>query len=193
MTKHPGALYRLLRTARRTPDRLLHSARRRRTLRRLAERPRTTRVLVMCYGNICRSPFAAARLAHLTAPLGVRVTSAGLFGPDRPTPREGCEAARARGVDLSGHRSQLVTREVVREADVIVVMDAAQARAIVKRFGGTSQQIVWLGDLDPNAIQTRRVHDPEAQAVTVFAEVYDRIERCVAAMAEALGAVPRVA
>ena len=191
MTKHPGALYRLLRTARRAPERLLHSSRRHRVLQRLGRRPQTQHVLVMCYGNICRSPFAAARLAHLLAPLGVRVSSAGLHGPDRPTPREGREAARARGVDLDAHRSRLVTDALVRDADVIVVMDALQARAIVSRFGGRAEQIVWLGDLDSKPIQTRRIHDPERQSVTVFAEVYERIERCVTAMAAALGAVPR--
>jgi protein-tyrosine-phosphatase len=147
-------------------------------------------VLVLCFGNICRSPFAAARSATLLAPLGVRVESAGLYGPGRPTPRAGIEAARARGVDLSGHTSQLVTAQLVRNADLIVVMDSLQAQAVADRFDGQPEKVVLLGDLDPLPIRTRRIHDPEAQSGAVFSEVYARIERCVATLATALGAGP---
>ena len=191
MKADPGVMYRFLRAARRAPERMLHTTRHRRIVQRLAARPKTNSVLVMCYGNICRSPFAAARLQHMLAPLGVRVSSAGLFGSNRETPAEGREAARSRGVDLFEHRSRLVTAELVLAADLVIVMDSMQSHAILKQFGGRPSQIVFLGDLDPEPINTRRIHDPERQSVTVFAEVYDRIERCAATMARALGAVPR--
>jgi protein-tyrosine phosphatase len=145
----------------------------------------------MCYGNICRSPFAAVRLAEGLQPLGIRVESAGLYGPGRPTPRAGIEAARACGVDLSAHRSRLVTAELVRDAELIVVMDSHQARMIADQFAGKPEKVVFLGDLDPLPIRTRRIHDPEAQSVAVFSEVYARIERCVSALATALGAGPQ--
>jgi protein-tyrosine phosphatase len=148
-------------------------------------------VLVLCFGNICRSPFAAARSATLLAPLGARVESAGLYGPGRPAPREGIEAARARGVDLSGHRSRLVTAQLARDADLIVVMDSLQARTVADQFAGQPEKVVLLGDFDPLPIRTRRIHDPEGQSVAVFSEVYARIERCVSALATALGAGPQ--
>jgi protein-tyrosine phosphatase len=180
----------LLRAVRRAPERLLHRVRHRRALSRLAHRSPLRFVLVMCYGNICRSPFAAARLSEGLQPLGIRVESAGLYGPGRPTPRAGIEAARARGIDLSGHRSRLVTSELVRDADLIIVMDSLQARTITDRFAGQPEKVVLLGDLDPLPIRTRRIHDPEAQPVAVFSEVYARVERCVSTLARALGARP---
>ena len=59
----------ITRVLRHTPDRLLHARRRREARTRLAARRRDS-VLVICHGNICRSPFAAALLAR---ELGVEV------------------------------------------------------------------------------------------------------------------------
>ena len=52
----------LLTRVRHTPERLLHPLRRRRAAEALRRRPRPASVLVVCHGNICRSPFAAAAL-----------------------------------------------------------------------------------------------------------------------------------
>src|SRR5881394_1021509 len=54
----------LLQRVRRTPERVLHPLRRRKALARLRARSRPKSVLVVCHGNICRSPFAAALLAR---------------------------------------------------------------------------------------------------------------------------------
>src|SRR6266480_5816007 len=77
----------IARTLRNTPDRLLHARRRREARGRLAGR-RPASVLVICHGNICRSPFAAALLARELAPHGIPVTSAGFIGAGRPAPPE---------------------------------------------------------------------------------------------------------
>src|ERR1051325_10232042 len=58
----------LLRRVRRTPERLLHPLRRRKALEALRARPRPQRVLVLCHGNICRSPVAGLLLAQGLAP-----------------------------------------------------------------------------------------------------------------------------
>src|SRR5688572_33037024 len=101
----------LLLRLRRTPDRALHPLRRRRVLealRRRAPVPHTPAVvLVVCYGNICRSPFAAAVLARALGGMrgGARVESAGLIGPppSRPAPPHAVTVAARRGVDLAPH------------------------------------------------------------------------------------------
>ncbi len=110
------------------PDRLLHNGRRRAALATLATAGRApASVLVICNGNIFRSPFAAAVLRRALELRGlgrVRVDSAGFAGPGRPTPLDAVAAAARRGVDLTSHSSQLVMADVVRAADLIVVMDA---------------------------------------------------------------------
>jgi protein-tyrosine phosphatase len=175
---------RLARAVRHTPDRLLHGRRRRQQLAALTGlQPRT--VLFVCLGNICRSPYAASAFERMAGP-AVRVVSAGFIGPGRPVPEAGQKAASVRGLDLSAHRSQFLTEELVSEADLIVVMDDSQRRGIAQRFG-RQDRVVVLGDLDPWPIDTRTVRDPYNQPDHVFEAVYARIDRTVASLADALG------
>jgi protein-tyrosine-phosphatase len=171
-------------------ERLLHPLLRRRAYAALLRRSRPATLLVVCHGNICRSPFAAARLARGLGTTGVRVESAGFVGPDRACPPEAVKAAARWDEDLSAHRSALLVADRVRSADLIVVMDPAQGRAIYERFGRSPRDILVLGDLDPVPMATRAIRDPVEQGLEVFAESYARIERCVAELVNALGARP---
>ena len=168
----------LLTQLRRVPHRVLHRLRRQRALTALRRRPRVTSLLVVCRGNVCRSPFAAALLCRLSRHR-VRVSSVGFTAPGRPSPAEAVAAALRHGVDLSVHRSQLLTAEAVRAADVIVVMDLIQRNEICARFRRTERDVLVLGDLDPQPVETRRIRDPVRQPLAVFEQTYARIERCV--------------
>ena len=169
----------LLRSVRRTPERLLHPLRRRKLVDALHARPRPKTVLVVCNGNICRSPMAAALLARELADDGITVQSAGFLGFNRPMPPVALAAAVGHGLDLTDHRSRLVTVDLVRSADLIVVMDVAQRRLICERFGRQPADILVLGDLDPAPVETRTIHDPVSDGREVFEQVYERIARCV--------------
>lgn len=89
------------------------------------------RVLLVCMGNICRSPTAEAVLRHYVRVhnLGdrVEVDSAGTHGyhvgeaPDSRTQR----AASARGYDLSQLRARKVARQDLDYFDLILAMDRA--------------------------------------------------------------------
>ena len=180
----------LLSRLRGVPDRLLHAPRRRAALARLLARRPPAHVLVVCNGNIFRSPFAAALLERETGPRGVQVDSGGWIGPGRPSPADARTAAAHFGVDLSAHRAQLVTAELVRWADLVLVMDERQRRAVCDRFGRTSRDVVILGDLDPQPIASRGIEDPVEQSVAVCQRAYARIERCVAELVKALWGAP---
>ena len=175
------------RSLRHAPDRFLHALRRRAVLRVLRPRPLPRTILVVCHGNICRSPFAAGLLARALGPAGVLVQSAGFVGPGRLAPAEGCIAAARQGIDLSEHRSQLLTPVLAAESEIIIVMDARQQRMVCERFGRSSADVILLGDLDPGPIPTRAIYDPVDQPLEAFEESYVRIERCVGAFLRALG------
>jgi len=175
----------IARTLRNTPDRLLHARRRREARARLAAR-RPASVLVICHGNICRSPFAAALLARELAPHGIPVTSAGFIGAGRPAPREAVVAAAAHDIDLSCHRSQPVHPDLVRGAGLVVVMDQSQGRTICAHFGRHPQDIVLLGDLDPAPIERRAMPDPVTRPLAEFQSCYERIARCVQEMVKVI-------
>lgn len=176
----------LLRTVRRTPERLMHRMRQRSARAAVRRRGRARTVLVLCHGNICRSPFAARMLERTLAPAGIRVLQAGFIGSGRPAPAEAVVAARGRDLDLSEHRSRPLTSDLVQGADLVVVMDAVQRDAVCDVFGARPNQVVLLGDFDPEPIDARAIYDPVDQSVEVFDAVYTRIERCVMELANSL-------
>jgi protein-tyrosine phosphatase len=173
----------LLRHVRRTPERLLHPLRRRKALEALRARARPKSVLVICHGNICRSPVAAGLLRRALEPHDIAVESAGLIGFNRPAPPEALAAAERHGLDLSDHRSRLLTANLARTTDLIVVMETGQQRQISERYGRRLADIVILGDFDPLPVDTRTIRDPVNDEPQIFDEVYERIARCARELA----------
>jgi polysaccharide deacetylase family protein (PEP-CTERM system associated) len=174
-------LRRWLRAVREVPGRVLHPLRRARAVARLRRRGLPRRILVLCHGNICRSPYAAAALSRAFAGRGVRVriVSAGFLEGGRGCPAAALGAAAARGVDLARHRSRPITARAARRPGLVVVMDARQRRALWERFGRPPGDVLLLGDLDPGPIRTRTIADPIQGSDEVFEQCYARIDRCV--------------
>lgn len=146
-------------------------------------------ILFACLGNICRSPFAA-RLAALrlarVGQAGVRVASAGLHTRiDARSPREACEASARYGLLLEDHRPVSLTRQLVDDHDLIVVMDADQlteARALYPHAAG---KVVLLSLFDPLATagyERLNIADPYGQPHEAFVACYERIDRAVVAL-----------
>ncbi len=163
-------------------EQALHAQRRGRAQARIRARsPRS--LLFVCHGNICRSPYAAAVAARALSGRGIAVASAGIIGPDRPSPPEALAAAARRGFDLSGHRSRVVTTSIAAAADCIFVMEAVQVNAVRNLSGVPPGRIMILGDLDPGPIARRAIPDPIDRPAEAFDACYARIDRCVAALA----------
>lgn len=81
-------------------------------------------ILVVCTGNICRSPIGE-RLLRQRIP-GKRITSAGIFGQEgSPADAVAREVARRHGISLEGHRARRLTPQLMRESDLILVMEPA--------------------------------------------------------------------
>ena len=98
-----------------------------------------TAILMVCFGNICRSPTAEAVLRHLAtleAPqLALTIDSAGTSDYHIGSPPDGRSQhhARLRGIDLSELRArQLVARDY-REFDLILAMDRDNLRTLQQR------------------------------------------------------------
>ena len=167
-------------------DRALHPRRRRQALATLASLPPPDSVLFVCHGNIYRSPYAEAAFRKRIGPnrSSVSVQSAGFVGPDRPVPDASLELARSRGLDLSQHRSQLLTAPLVAGSGLIVVMSAEQKQQINQRFGYPSRRLIVLGDLDPEGTERRTIIDPWNRPPEALHAAVDRIERCVGELVE---------
>lgn len=167
----------------RTPERLLHPYRRTKAVAMLRAAP-VDSVLVLCLGNICRSPYAARQLREaLGADWAGQVDSAGFIGPGRPSPWEAVNVATENGVDLGAHRSRTVVAEDVTKFDLIIVMEAGQHTRLNQTLGSHVPRVLVLGDLDPGPITQRTIVDPFGHGLNAFRSSYARIGRCVETLA----------
>src|SRR5216117_858583 len=100
-------------------------------------------------------------------------------------------SARPKRMQISWRwvRSMTTMRSAARAADLIVVMDLTQRHEICIRFGRAERDVLVLGDLDPQPIETRMIRDPVRQPLAVFEQTYARIERCVRELKRAITAV----
>ena len=93
---------------------------------------RIGKVLVVCVGNICRSPMAEAMLQHaLKDNTDVTVTSAGLGALAGHAASAHAVALMAeRGLDISRHEARQLTPDMISDSDLILVMEQGHRRAI---------------------------------------------------------------
>lgn len=88
--------------------------------------------LFVCTGNTCRSPMAQCLMAHFS---GESCQSAGLYAlPGAPATKEAVQAMAALGLDLTGHRAQPVTRQLLQWADQVWAMTPAHLQALRQAF-----------------------------------------------------------
>jgi protein-tyrosine phosphatase len=121
--------------------------------RRLACSESFQRILVLCYGNIYRSPFVAEYLRRALEASGEsEIRSAG-FHPEagRASPAAFVAFVRDQaGLDLSGHRSRVVSEDDLGWADVIVIMDRHNWHALARTGWRHRSKALWLGTLGGN-------------------------------------------
>ena len=95
-------------------------------------------ILVVCTGNICRSPIGE-RLLRKRLP-GVKVKSAGVHGlVKHPADATAADVAANHGVSLEGHAGRKLTAEMARNYDLILAMESehiAQVTAIAPEVRG---------------------------------------------------------
>lgn len=130
------------------------------------------RVLVVCHGNICRSPFAAAYLAKRIP--GLEVRSSGLAAGDAaPADPTAVRLAARQGLDLTPHRSRPLAPEDLCEPDLVLVMEAAQAAAFRARAPALAERVYLLGDF--LAAPPFVIEDPWSCSEAVFERVFAQI------------------
>jgi len=128
-------------------------------------------VLIVCVGNICRSPMGEAILRQ--ARPGLRVASAGLAAlVGKPADPGAVELLGERGLDLSAHRARQLTAEMVEEFDLILVMErrhAADVEELTPAARGRVHLVGRFGGFE--------VPDPYRRPREAFAEALALLER----------------
>jgi protein-tyrosine phosphatase len=147
----------------------------------MGSRDPTYRLVLLCTGNTCRSPMAAAAFREeLGADAGrVEIVSAGTAAVDgQPASAGARKAAAHAGLDLSAHRSRRATAGLVRDADLILVMEREHARA-AEALGADPDRVHVLSEWPAPGEPGLAVSDPFGGSPEAFEECMRRIRRHV--------------
>lgn len=121
------------------------------TDRQQPEDPGRVRLLTVCTGNICRSPYAAALLREgleWARPGTFEVSSAGTHAPATRAMDPAAQRLLAeRGVEDPGFRSRLLTGRLVAEQDLVLVMTGGHRETVLDEHPAAHRRTVGIIDL----------------------------------------------
>jgi protein-tyrosine phosphatase len=152
-----------------------------------------TRVLMVCLGNICRSPLAEGLLKSKVDQNKVEVDSAGTGGyhiGERPDDRS-IKVAQKYGIDISGQRCRRFQTEDFKNFDLIYVMDRANLSDIKGLADSDHEREkvkLLLDEVEPTG---RDVPDPYWSGQEGFEKVYRLIDQACDAISKKLNEINR--
>lgn len=122
-------------------------------------------ILIVCVGNICRSPVAEALLKNRLP--GRKIWSAGLHAVvGHGAEATAREIAEQYGLDLSAHRAQQVAGWMCSHADLVLVMETSHQQELQKLYPLARGKIRRLGEFGPQG--AFEIPDPYRQPRAAF-------------------------
>ena len=150
-------------------------------LRATANSDMFEKILVVCVGNICRSP-TGERLLRERLP-GRQVSSAGVSAlVDKPADKVASEVAQQHGLSLEGHSARQLTRELCQDADLILVMEKGHISAVTAIDPGARGKTMLFGHWQGKS----EVPDPYRLSREAYEHVYQLLVRCADGWAKKL-------
>ena len=148
-------------------------------------------VLMVCHGNIIRSPFAARVVKQaVNGSRSLSVASAGLEAvAGRPAHPTAIQLATARHIDLGGHAATRITPELVAKSDLIFVMDIRQLVTLRRRYPEAGPRTFLLTCLAPNT--PLEIADPVDGNDAVFHRCFQHITRATDPLIRAFSPLPQ--
>lgn len=143
------------------------------------------RVLVVCVGNICRSPLGEAMLKQVfpnkdIRSAGIASERSGLVG--KPADQTMCEVAGQHSLDLASHHSQQLTEVLCREADLILVMEKGHIDAVASISPSSLGKVMLYGQW-----LNKEIPDPYKQSPEAFDYVYEVMQQATESWKGKLG------
>ncbi len=154
-------------------------------------------VLVVCTGNVCRSPMAQALIRKEIEDRGlasdIAVDSAGTYAMvDHPASGGSINAMAQRGLDINAHRAKQLTADLVNQADVILVMEERHRRSIFVTWPRAIMKTLLLSELSGDHAGIDDPYGGEQWEYDQTAEIIeDYVQRGMPTLLKRLGVVPK--
>ena len=135
-------------------------------------------ILVVCKGNICRSPLAEAYLKHRVEKHGLPIVieSAGLETSFGKAAHPLAQVVGTQGgILLTKHATQPLHKEQVDRADMILVMEWRQRRRVLKLYPQAKQKVFLLRQFYDQSV--REVADPYSGTLEDFQTCFSMIKQ----------------
>jgi len=157
-------------------------------LRRLKAVGGPRKILFLCYGNICRSPLAAALAEKRLS--GVTIDSAGFHEQTgRSSPQKILRIGKSFGIDLSFHRSARVMRDQLANADLVIAMDLENLNRLQQEFSGMANRTTLLGLF--GTPETLDIADPYLADEAATSRICEQVRQGVENLASWVGETKR--
>lgn len=131
-------------------------------------------ILVVCIGNICRSPMAEYFLKQEYPQLNIESAGiSGLVGHQADNKAQLC--MQRLGIDMQSHVARRLSAEHIKKADLILVMSNNQQKHIEQTWPFAKGKTYRLGHW-----QNKNVPDPYQHDQAVFNETCQLIQQCIA-------------
>ena len=141
------------------------------------------RIIVVCVGNICRSPTAEHLLRVALTPSDIVVSSAGLSAvKNKPIETTAAAVLEEHGHVVTEHSGTQLTTAAINEADLILVMEQQHIAGVLSIAPEARGKVLLLGKWQNN----REIKDPYRQGKPAFDHAYALIEEAVNAWAQRL-------
>jgi protein-tyrosine-phosphatase len=146
--------------------------------------PEPGHILVLCTGNICRSPMAEGLLKHALAaqpePLrNLKVASAGVSTrPGELVSENSVIALKKAGIDISGQRSRSVTQEMLDEALVVLGMTESHRSIIQYRATPIPKHLYLFREFLPEPAG-KEICDPYGGSLRVYEACRDEMVEAI--------------
>lgn len=139
-------------------------------------------ILVVCTGNICRSPIGERFLRR--AMPNKKIESAGTGALiDHAADESAIRVAAQHNISLDGHRSRQLTSTLARQYDLILVMEKSH----IEQIGRIAPEVRGKTMLFGHWINQREIPDPYRKSEEAFASVYRLIDEAGQRWVEKLG------
>lgn len=145
-------------------------------------------VVFLCTGNTCRGPMAQGYMKHVLAEKNmkhVEVKTAGVMTIPGliPTP-EATQVMEGAGIDITGHRSSPLTKELIRKADIILGMTPFHVQFALRMSDEAKGKTYLLKEFAESDVKNYQITDPMGMTLEVYKRVYREMKLAIDKMVD---------